>query len=120
MVEQPLWPPVEEDILLGKRGRQAGDVQLAEQMRHHRERLAEEMRMMRERQQEMATRMREMEEERGGHAPTVALTASARESDKRRCLESGMDAFLSKPLTIVGFGLLFLGMFLNHRWGSYW
>jgi len=48
-----------------------------------------------------ATRaIREMEEERGGHVPIVALTASARESDKRRCLESGMDAFLSKPLTI--------------------
>ena len=27
---------------------------------------------------------------------------------------------LSKPLTIVGFGLFLLGMFLNHRWGSYW
>ena len=27
---------------------------------------------------------------------------------------------LSKPLTIVGFGLFFLGAFLNYRWGTYW
>ncbi len=48
-----------------------------------------------------ATRaIRELEKERGGHVPIVALTASARESDKRKCLESGMDGFLSKPLTI--------------------
>ena len=48
-----------------------------------------------------ATRaIRELEEKTGGHVPIVALTASARESDKKKCLESGMDAFLSKPLTI--------------------
>lgn len=27
---------------------------------------------------------------------------------------------LSKPLTIVGLGLFFLGMFLDYRWGSFW
>lgn len=36
-------------------------------------------------------------------------------------LSDGMDrGDLSKPMTIIGFGLLFLGMFLNSRWGSYW
>lgn len=36
-------------------------------------------------------------------------------------LSDGLDrGDLSKPMTIVGFGLLFLGMFLNHRWGTYW
>ncbi|NNF14419.1 MAG: response regulator [Gemmatimonadetes bacterium] len=48
-----------------------------------------------------ATRaIRDLERKRGGHIPIVALTASARESDKRKCLESGMDGLLSKPLTI--------------------
>jgi hypothetical protein len=27
---------------------------------------------------------------------------------------------LSTPLTIVGFGLFFLGVFLDYRWGTFW
>lgn len=48
-----------------------------------------------------ATRtIREWERHRGRHTPIVALTAHAFEEDKRRCLEAGMDAYLSKPIKI--------------------
>ncbi len=45
--------------------------------------------------------IREKEVGRGGHVPIVALTASARESDRQRCFDVGMDGFISKPLSVV-------------------
>ncbi len=46
-----------------------------------------------------ATRIiRSREEERGGHVPIVAMTASAREEDRDRCLAAGMDAYVAKPI----------------------
>jgi two-component system sensor histidine kinase/response regulator len=47
---------------------------------------------------EAARRIRQAEHETGRHTPIVALTAHAMDGDRERCLEAGMDDYLSKPL----------------------
>jgi signal transduction histidine kinase/DNA-binding response OmpR family regulator len=47
---------------------------------------------------EATTRIRALEEEAGGHIPIVALTAHAMSGDRERCIEAGMDGYLTKPL----------------------
>ncbi len=42
--------------------------------------------------------IREREKGRGRHVPIIALTASAMESDKDRCLKAGMDGHVTKPV----------------------
>jgi PAS domain S-box-containing protein len=42
--------------------------------------------------------IRKAEETTGKHIPIVALTAHAMKSDERKCLESGMDDYIAKPL----------------------
>lgn len=42
--------------------------------------------------------IREKEQGRGGHIPIVAMTAHAAKEDEQRCLSSGMDGFISKPI----------------------
>ena len=39
----------------------------------------------------------------GAHVPIVAMTAHAMESDQDRCLEAGMDAYVSKPIDVDEF-----------------
>jgi PAS domain S-box-containing protein len=42
--------------------------------------------------------VRARERTSGGHLPVIALTASARQEERERCLAAGMDEFLSKPI----------------------
>ncbi|MBI5251033.1 MAG: response regulator [Desulfomonile tiedjei] len=43
--------------------------------------------------------LRDREKKTGGHFPVIAMTAYAMKGDKERCLESGMDGYISKPIT---------------------
>jgi len=45
-------------------------------------------------------RIREKERSSGRHVPIAAMTAQAAESDRLRCLESGMDAYVTKPVHV--------------------
>jgi two-component system, sensor histidine kinase and response regulator len=42
---------------------------------------------------------RDREKTVGGHVPIIAMTAYAMKGDKERCLESGMDGYISKPIS---------------------
>ena len=47
---------------------------------------------------EATAAIRVRERQSGGHVPIVAMTAHALKGDRERCLESGMDEYIAKPI----------------------
>ena len=49
---------------------------------------------------EATAAIREKEQSTGKHLPIVAMTAHAMKGDRERCLDSGMDGYVSKPIQV--------------------
>jgi CheY-like chemotaxis protein len=49
---------------------------------------------------ETTKQIRAIEKEKGSHIPIIAMTANSMEGDREKCIESGMDDYISKPVRI--------------------
>src|SRR5216683_6749679 len=47
---------------------------------------------------EATAKIRELEKQTGKHIPIIAMTAHALKGDEQRCIEAGMDGYVSKPI----------------------
>ena len=50
---------------------------------------------------ETTAAIRDRERLTGGHTPIVAVTAHAMQGDRQRCLDAGMDGYISKPIKAI-------------------
>jgi PAS domain S-box-containing protein len=62
---------------------------------------------------ETTKKIRENEAHIGSHIPIIALTANATEEDRKKCLELGMDDYISKPVKAEVFYSKILGNIKN-------
>lgn len=52
---------------------------------------------------ECSRRIRQSEQKTGRHVPIIAVTARVLLGDRQKCMEAGMDDYLSKPYTATQF-----------------
>jgi CheY-like chemotaxis protein len=62
---------------------------------------------------EATARVREREKTTGKHIPIIAMTAHAMMGDRERCLQAGMDAYISKPLSVKDLVATIEGLLLS-------